>query len=356
LKYIFFTKYTRAGASSRYRSFQYLPALEAAGLNFTVSSLLSDDYLKNKYIYGRTRFGDILRAFVRRIWAVLTVPRDAVVVIQHELLPWCPALLERLLGWRGCRMVVDYDDAIFHQYDRHCNPWIRCLLGKKIVTVMQLAHTVTVGNNYLAEFARTVGASRVQVIPTVVALDRYLIKDPTLEPEVFTIGWIGSPSTARYLREIAPALEQVCRSGRSRVRLIGSGQVELKGVPLELFAWSEETEVAAICDFDVGIMPLPDEPWARGKCGLKLIQYMACGIPVVASPVGVNVELVKPGFNGFLARSTVDWVDSLETLKFDQELRRAMGVNGRARVKEKYCLNITAPVFVDILQRVVQEN
>jgi hypothetical protein len=127
----FFTKYSRSGASSRYRSFQYLPSLEAAGFRVAVSPLFDDAYLAHKYANGRARLGDVVRALARRLRAVLSLPRGAVVVIEYELLPYMPALLERWLAWRGCRMVVDYDDALFHQYDNHRNPWVRRLLGRK---------------------------------------------------------------------------------------------------------------------------------------------------------------------------------------------------------------------------------
>lgn len=353
---LLFPKYTRVGASSRYRSFQYLPALEAAGLRFTVSPLFDDAYLAHKYAHGRARIGDVLRAFARRLWAVLTVPRAAVVVIEYELLPWFPAVLERWLAWRGCRMVVDYDDALFHQYDAHPNPWVRRLLGRKIATVMRLAHTVVAGNAYLADYARRAGAARVAVIPTVIDLARYPVKDAASAPGVFIIGWIGSPSTARYLRDIAPALAQVCRDGRARVRLVGSGPVELPGVPVEVIPWREETEVDEIRGFDVGIMPLPDEPWARGKCGFKLIQYMACGLPVVASPVGVNAEIVEDGTNGFLARDGRAWVAALERLKGDAGLCERFGTAGRRKVEGAYCLGVTGARVVGVVRGAIGEG
>lgn len=349
---LLFPKYTRAGASSRYRNFQYLPALEAAGLRFTVSPLFDDAYLAHKYAHGRARIGDVLRAFVRRLWAVLTVPRASVLVIEYELLPWFPAVLERWLAWRGCRMVVDYDDALFHQYDAHPNPWVRRLLGRKIATVMRLAHTVVTGNAYLADYARRASAPRVVVIPTVIDLARYPVKDTASASGVFTIGWIGSPSTARYLRDLAPALAAVCRDGRARVRLIGSGPVDLPGIPVEVITWREETEVDEIRRCDVGIMPLPDEPWARGKCGFKLIQYMACGLPVVASPVGVNAEMVEAGSNGFLASTPEEWVTALRNLALDRDLRLAMGRAGRKKVEKQYCLSITGPRLVALLKTV----
>lgn len=349
----FFPKYTRVGASSRYRSFQYFPDLEDAGLRFKVSPLFDDVYLTFKYTHGHPRIVDVLRAFIRRLWVVLTVPRAAVVVIEYELLPWFSAVLERWLAWRGCRMVVDYDDALFHQYDAHPNVWVRRLLGRKIATVMRLAHTVVAGNAYLADYARRAGASRVEVIPTVIDLARYPVIDAAKDVEggsmVLTIGWIGSPSTARYLLDIAPALAQVCSNGRARVRLVGSGLVELPGVPVEVVDWREETEVDEIRSFDIGIMPLPDEPWARGKCGFKLIQYMACGLPVVASPVGVNTEMVKNEANGFVATTVNEWVQALNTLAADAALRHRMGLAGRAMVERDYCLQVTAPHLAALL-------
>ena len=348
--FISFTKYPRAGASSRYRSFQYLPFLATAGMHFSVSTLFDDVYLRQKYARGRPKVGDVLRSFAKRLCSVLRVPRATVVVIEYELLPWFPALFERWLVWRGCRLVVDYDDALFHQYDQHPSRIVRCLLGGKIATVMRLADTVVAGNDYIADYARHVGARRVEVIPTVVDLARYPAGQPDFDSSVFTIGWIGSPSTARYLHDIAPALAEVCRNGAARVRLIGSGHIELLNVPVEIMPWHEETEVDEICRFDVGIMPLPDDPWARGKCGLKLIQYMACGLPVVASPVGVNCIMVTEGLNGYLATTIDEWVKALQSLQADKDLRRRLGAAGRKRVEERYALQVTAPKLVSLLQ------
>lgn len=349
-----FTKYTRSGASSRYRSFQYLPALEAVGFQFSVLSLFDDAYLAYKYTHGRAHVGHVLCAFVRRLWAVLSVPRGAVVMIEYELLPWFPALLERWLVWRGCRLIVDYDDALFHQYDEHANPWVRCLLGTKIATVMRIAHTVVAGNAYLADYARRAGALRMVIIPTVIDLASYPLKPKVDLGDIFTIGWIGSPSTAHYLQALAPALAAVCQGGRARVCLVGSGPIYLPGVPTEVIAWSEHAEVDEIRRFDVGIMPLPDEPWARGKCGFKLIQYMACGLPVVASPVGVNQTIVQHGVNGYLASTTAEWVEALQMLMQQFELRQAMGHAGRLRVEQEFCLQVTASKLIKILRMMEQ--
>ena len=349
----FLTKYTCAGASSRYRTFQYLHAIQAAGFEYAASPLFDNTYLSHKYVKGRAKLMHVVAALVRRLHAVLTMPRDAVVVVEYELLPFFPGVLERWMVWRGCKLVLDYDDALFHQYDTHRNPWVRRLLGNKISHVMRQATTVVAGNDYLAAYASRAGASSVEVIPTVIDLALYPLKDSEIDTKAFIIGWIGSPSTARYLKEIAPALAELCKGGRARVCLIGTGPIDLPKVPVEVIAWNENTEVDEIRHFDVGIMPLPDEPWARGKCGFKLIQYMACGLPVVASPIGVNSEIVDNGVNGYLATTTDEWVTALESLMADAELRRQMGAAGRKRIEEKYCLAVTAPRFVEILKQCV---
>jgi glycosyltransferase involved in cell wall biosynthesis len=345
------TKYARNGASSRYRTFQYLPWFEQAGIQCHVMPLFDEAYLIHRYKSGRGHVGDILHAFLRRLVALVAARRYDLVAIEYELLPYFPALPERWLGWLRVPYVVDYDDALFHQYDQHTNWWVRRLLGKKIARVMRGAQLVTAGNAYLADYASRAGALRVEIIPTVIDLERYPRTLATRPPDaVFTIGWIGSPSTSSYLQAIAPALTEVCAGGRGRVRLIGSGPVDLPGVPVDVLPWNEATEVDMLHQFDVGIMPLPNEPWERGKCGFKLIQYMACGLPVVASPVGVNTEIVEHGVNGFLAETTDEWVQALRTLLLEAELRQRMGQAGRKKVEERYSLQVIGPRLAELIK------
>jgi len=346
---IFFPKYSKIGASSRYRFYQYLPIVPHMYLTVLISPLFADSYLEHKFNRGGSRLRDILSAVFRRFFAVLNVPSGATVLLEHELLPYMPAVLERWLIYRGCCLIVDYDDAIFHRYDSHKSRFVRKLLGKKIASVMRLANIVTVGNAYLSDYARRADVKRLEVIPTVIDLVRYPLGRRAIRSQALIIGWIGSPSTVGYLRHIAPALARVCKNGHARVCLIGSGPINLPGVPVELIPWIEETEVSEISHFDVGIMPLPDESWARGKCGFKLIQYMACALPVVASPVGVNREIVEHGENGYLATSIEECVDALEILRLEPELRGRLGASGRRRVEEKYCLSVTSPTFVELL-------
>ena len=350
---LFLTKYDRSGASSRYRSFQYLPAYERAGIECAVSPLFDDTYLSNKYRLGQGKLIDVVRALVRRLRAIARARRFDVVVVEYELLAYFPALFERLLKLLGSRVIVDYDDALFHQYDQHPRALVRQLLGEKIGTVMRSSDLVVVGNRYLAAYAESAGANRVEVVPTVVDLMRYPATEREPRPHEQVVGWIGSPSTAKYLQRIAPALQQVCGATGATLRLIGSGPIQLPGVEPEIIQWKESEEVARMTSCDLGIMPLPDEAWARGKCGFKLIQYMACGLPVVASPVGVNREIVEHGVNGFLAETFDEWVVALRALLSNPALRESMGAAGRRKVEREFCLQVTAPRMVNLVQSVV---
>jgi glycosyltransferase involved in cell wall biosynthesis len=350
VKVLFLTKHSRAGASSRYRTFQYLPWYEQAGIECRVSSLFDEGYLAHRYRAGTGRVIDIASAFLRRVAALAKAHRFDLVVVEKEVIPYFPALPERLLRWSGVPYVVDYDDALFHQYDLHPRPWIRGLLGRKIASVMCGARLVTAGNHYLAEYARGAGARSIEVIPTVIDLGRYPPADRAARPTEFRIGWIGSPSTAKYLQHAASALAQVCANGQARVQLIGAGDVSLPGVPLDVLPWAGDTELELLRRCDVGIMPLPDTPWERGKCGFKLIQYMAAGLPVVASPVGANEAIVDEGVNGYFARNHHDWVSALERLRDAPELRQTFAQAGREKVERHYCLQVTGPRMVSLLR------
>jgi len=233
----------------------------------------------------------------------------------------------------------------------HSHALVRGLLGDKIDVIMRRAALVTVGNEYLREYAVKAGARRVEYIPSVIDLQRYTLNLKSENP-VFTIGWIGTPATQSYLRLIHRALIEVCKDGNAQLVLVGSSQTGLDGVPGEIHAWSQETEVAEIQSFDVGIMPMPDEAWEKGKCGYKLIQYMACAKPIVASPVGVAKQIIEDKKNGFLAAATADWVNALRVLREDRRLRKRMGKVGRAKIERNYCIQATAPFLVSLLKSI----
>lgn len=269
--------------------------------------------------------------------------------IEKEALPWFPAWVERaLLG--KIPYVLDYDDALFHNYDLHPSRAVRAVLGHRIDALMRGARLVIAGNEYLAQRAQEAGARWVEIVPTVIDLDRYHVRGAVSNSEMLRIVWVGSPSTVHYLRLVEESLAELGKRFRFRLRVVGA-KISMSGVDIECLPWSEDSEVASIAECDIGIMPLKDSPWERGKCGYKLIQYMACGLPVVASPVGVNTQIVRDGENGFLADTPEAWERALGQLLQQTSSREAMGRAGRSRVEKEYCVQQVAPRLAMLLKQ-----
>ncbi len=250
--------------------------------------------------------------------------------------------------------VVDYDDAVFHRYDMNSNPLIRVFLKHKIDHVMRHAALVITGNEYLADRAITAGAPKVEFLPSVVDVSQYVLRQYATGL-AFAVGWIGSPVTVPNLDLIRDALHALNLEIKIRIVLIGAGNADpFPNVPTTRLSWSEESELSIGEKFDVGVMPLIDGPFERGKCGYKLVQYMAGGIPVIASPVGVNRKIVEPGINGYLANSLEEWLIALRGLANDEHKRSEMGKAGRQKAELMYNLKVTAPRLITLLSSVIK--
>lgn len=354
MRLLILPRYSPLGASSRLRTYQYLPLLRAAGFQVEISPLLGDDYLQALYA-GRRSPAAVLRAYRGRWHALRQAARYDLVWVEKEALPWLPAGLELHLLRQGTALALDYDDAVFHRYDRHRNVLIRTLLGNKLDRLMRHARLVTAGNDYLAERARKAGCARVEWLPTVVDLERYPRRSrPGHRPGPVRVGWIGSPATAAYLQQVAAPLATLQAQGKIECVAIGARPDQLAGTPFRALPWSEQDEVQTLHTLDIGIMPLPDTPWEHGKCGYKLIQYMACTLPVVASPVGANRQIVTAGENGWLADTAQDWIQAITRLATDPELRHRMGALGRQRVEQCYSLQAQGERLISLLREQAQ--
>lgn len=353
-----FTKYGRRAASTRQRLLQYLPSLNEAGIYVDCRTLLDDDYVESLATgksYSKFRVG---AAYLKRMRELIWGPVGDVIWIYAELFPFLPAWFERLALRRGRPIVYDFDDAFFHSYDDSPKAIIRRLLRGKLEPLLGGASACTPGNAYLQDYASRFCRNSI-ILPTVVDTSLYKPRrgdGPGEGPAV--IGWIGSPSTWAYMRPLLPMLEEYCRAGKARLLVIGAGAgAERDRFPgLELREWSEEGEVRDVQAMDIGIMPVPEDRWARGKSGYKLIQYMACGIPVVASPVGVNRDIVRIGENGFLADDMHQWRTALLQLLDDAPLRERLGSSGRRMIEEQYSLTVHAPRLVEILREAARKS
>lgn len=350
------TKYPRMGASSRLRTLQYLPLLEEQDFDFTVQSLFDENHLESFYNHQGRSMSAIGKLYLKRLLTLFTIKSYDAIWIEKEIFPYSPAFAEQVLAFFGINYIVDYDDAIFHNYDLSKNKIIKFFLANKIDKVMKNASYVLAGNSYLTERARFAGAKRIQLLPTVVDHLRYQKSNQSIK-DVLTVGWIGSPSTQKYIVDILPELLTVYQQHPFRLLLVGATRdihKDLIGLDVDVRDWHEQTETELISIMDVGIMPLKDGPWEKGKCGYKLIQYMACGVSVVASDVGVNGEIIENETAGFLVKKDSDWSGVLLQLLGSTELRQRFGRAGRSIVKSKYSIQAQLPVLKHILTDLVK--
>lgn len=338
----------------RFRIEQWARVLERGGVRFDFVPFQSPRLGRILHAPGHhaAKVREILVGAVRRL-RFLARAEDHwdVVFLYRELAPFGPPVLERLLARRGIPFVYDFDDAIFLPNVSDVNRTFAALKWvSKTATICRLAHHVTVGNAYLSEYARR-HARQVSVVPTTIDTEVYPVKPSVEVRDIPVIGWSGSVSTAKHLRTVGNALRRLAERVKFRLKVVGDEGVMLRGVDVESKRWHAEAEVGDLRAFDIGIMPLPDDDWSRGKCGLKALQYMAVGVPTVASPVGVNREIIEDGHNGFLARGEDDWVDKLLWLLGDEALRARFAKEGRRTVEERYSARVQAPRVLEILER-----
>ena len=353
MKLLALTKYGSLAASTRQRFMQYEPALGQAGISIDYAPLLDNDYLQ-LLAEGRapSKLG-IMKGYARRFAQLIAARSYDALWVYCELFPYFPSFMERLVEVAGLPVVYDYDDAIFHNYDSSARPLVRQFLGGKLEPLLRRASVCVCGNEYLRAYAAQFNDVSV-IIPTVVDTDRYRpVENKRSRP--LTIGWIGSPSTWENVQPLLPVIAELCSRHDVRFRVVGAGPAARseRFDGMELAEWSEAREISEVQSFDIGVMPLLDRPFQRGKSGYKLVQYMACGLPVVASPIGVNSELVTEGQNGFLAGKPDRWREVLEQLILDPALRASMGAAGRYRAEQDYSLKAQAPRLVEIVREAV---
>jgi glycosyltransferase involved in cell wall biosynthesis len=335
---------------------QYIPYLREAGFDVTVSSFYTPEFFRLVYRHGHhTRKALSFAGFtVRRVRELLTLGRYDLVFLYREAVPLGPPIIESLIARRGIPIVYDFDDAIFLPNVSEANRAFGFLKHPgRVARIAERSTHVTVGNEFLAAFARRHNA-RVSVIPTAVDTSRFAPGARRPEGGLPVVGWIGSPTTFPYLQGIAGVLRTVAQRHPFVLRVSGAGRpVAFDGLQVEDVPWSLTDEVRLFNTCDIGVYPLTDDDWSRGKCGFKAIQCMACGVPVVASAVGVNREIIEDGVNSFLASTSGEWVEKLERLLSDRGLRERMAVLGRRTIEERYSLNVTAPRLAAVLASVV---
>lgn len=355
MKLLFFTKYTEKGASSRYRSYQYMSFFKEYHIEIY-------PFFDNQYNPSRSLnfFNDFLYVFGRylnRFKRMININSKDVVFLEYEFLPYLPF---NLLFFKLFKInyIVDYDDAIFHNYDLHRNKLVRYILKNKISNVIKYSQAVITGSPYLTNYAKKFSANVIE-IPTSINSQKYQdIKTKKLNNE-FVIGWIGSKTTSINLISLIPAFKAFKKlHGNFEIRCIGFDKIlehHFKDLPFHIVDWDPEREIEEIKKFTVGIMPLENTPFNRGKCAFKLIQYMACGIPTISTPLEANIKVNRNNSNLF-ANTTEDWVNAFVKIYKNIRILNKIGEANKKIVENYYSVQSNKESYLKIIESIFVKN
>ena len=350
----FWCPYPRGGApSQRFRYEQYLPLLAQQGISYEIYSFL--DARTNRILYQPGRvpqkvFG-IVRGFLRR-WVHLFNSRRATYVFIHREAtplgpPWAEWLLAKVLRKK---IIYDFDDAIWLRDASSVNSVNSLLKWRgKVPAICRWSYAVSAGNAYLARFAQQ-HAPRVVINPTTIDTEDHHAHSQNQATDRPVVGWTGSHSTLKYLEPLVPVFQQLEQAHDFQLVVIANRPPAITLPSLEFVPWRIGTEIDDLLRFHVGLMPLPDDPWAQGKCGFKALQYLALGIPALVSPVGVNSEIVEHGVEGYHCTTDEDWYECLSKLLTDTELRTQMGQAGRQKVVDHYSVRSNSESFLSLFR------
>ncbi|MDD2634517.1 MAG: glycosyltransferase family 4 protein [Bacteroidales bacterium] len=328
----------------RFRFEHYIPILEKNGYEIIFSNIINekDDkvfYSKKKYL---RKLLIVIKAFIHRLKDIKTAKQCDVIFIYREAFMLGATYFEKRLAKLDVPIIFDFDDSIWLNDTSEGNQnlaWLK--KPQKTAKICKLSDLVIVGNTYLANYAK-IHNPNVEIIPTTINTNYHKCTDTKKDTNRICIGWTGTSTTLKHYYTAIPVLERIKEKYGERVyfKIIVNSNNWTQNIDVELINWSKEREIDDLCEFDIGIMPLPDDEWSKGKCGFKGLQCMALGIPVVMSQVGVNTKIIKNGHNGYLAKQEKEWFNYLCKLIDSAELRETIGNAGKKTVQEEYSVHI----------------
>lgn len=342
--------------SQRFRIEQWQPYLEKEGIEIDYFPFADEKLLKQIPKSGNYtgKISGMIKAFSRSTRAVFKARKYEVVYIHRAICIAGPAILERLLYLFNCPIVFDFDDAIWLLHTSKANRFFGWLkFPGKTKTICGLSRHIVVGNSFLADYARPFNPN-VTIVPTSVDTLRYQNKTEREQNEKVVIGWTGSSTSQTYLEMFDDVLRELIKRRDVEIRVHSDREPNLPGVPYVWRKWSAETEIEELSQFDIGIMPMPDDKWARGKCAMKALLYMAMGTPAICTAVGANCEVIQHGENGLLALTNEEWLKCFELLIDDAEMRNRLGKAGRQTIVEHYSAESAARRFAEVIKATAQ--
>lgn len=349
-KIYFFSRYGSYAASSRLRFEAIAQKINIEDSIVKMSPLFKFNYLAfSKLAYAPLLLFYFLFSYLKRIFVLLAMSTNDIAFIQYELFPFIPPFFESFLKKKGVKLILDFDDAFFHSYDNYKGNVYFDALRKKYPFILSISDHVVTGSPYLTSFASTLSVN-VSEIPTCVASLGTSNSFFQSSEHIFTIGWIGSGSTSKYIDLIAAPLNDFLLKYPSRLILIGySGSAFKNQDNVQLIDWSQRNENTFLPQIDVGIMPLTDDEWSRGKCGFKLIQYMSYGKPTISTPLEANLKIDGSSGNLF-ASSDKEWSIALLSVYNNLEKYYLVGKSNINRVKNNYLFEVVVPKYESIFK------
>lgn len=354
MKILFIVPYPVAQSpSQRFRFEQYFTALAEQQANYQVRPFLNRNHWRIFYSKGNSllKLWCLMSGFASRMAVLFAVPRYDFVFLHREAAPIGPPIFEWVIAKvLRKKMIYDFDDAIWLTDKKH-ESWVEKGLRwrSKVASICKWSYKVSAGNAYLAEYAKNFNKN-VVINPTTIDTENvHTVVAKPKSTDGIVIGWTGSHSTLKYLEGMEYVLANIEHNFPSVFFcVIADKAPQLKLKRLEFRPWSFETEIEDLARFNIGLMPLPDDAWAKGKCGFKALQYMAVEIPTVASPVGVNTSIINSGVNGFLASNSAEWETLLTSLIENEDLRRKLGREGRLTVEQHYSVTSNRKNFLSL--------
>ena len=345
--------------NQRFRFEQYLAFLEENGFSCTVSPLISEEDDRMLYKPGNywKKLGFIHRAFSIRRRDVARMNEFDIIFICREALMTRSTYFERAFTKSRAKIIFDFDDSIWLMNVSDANrrwSWVKD--PGKTSKIIALSDLVLAGNEYLSGYAKQFNPN-VRIVPTTIDTDEYKPLRTDRASDRICIGWSGSITTIQHFNYALPALLELKKryGDRIEIRVIGDANYQNQELGVKGMPWRKEIELQDLAAIDIGIMPLPDDEWARGKCGLKGLQYMGMGIPAIMSPVGVNTSIIQDGVNGFLAGATEEWVEKIGRLIEDAELRARMGAEARRTVVTHYSVKAWRNEYLRRFEQLLQQ-
>lgn len=354
MRILFLVPYPQEGASNRYRVWQYLSYLEKEGIKYSLRPFWGSRayrlLYKNGHYFRKLFF--FACGTISRIFQICGIARYNLIFIHREAYPIGGAFFETIISILRKPIIFDFDDAIFLSASSRPNNFIeRFKNPNKVAGIIRRSRYVIAGNSFLADFALRYNPATF-VIPTPIDTDKYRPNDRSLNNKTVVIGWIGSATTLDFLKSMRGVFTRLSKEFDNISFKVIGGSFSIDGLSNIISKpWSSDDEIEDLKDFDVGIMPMPDNDWTRGKCGFKAILYMSMGIPCVCSPVGMNREIITDGVNGLLAYGEDEWIEKLARLIKDTGLRKRLGDAGRKTVQDRYSLKVNAPKYLNMLKK-----